>query len=82
MINNELSCVFKLVVELNSELKFVFKYYGSYYFRKTVDTENFIKKYIFFFYDLKKNVFFTFSERERDYLVIFYQTFFNEIVIN
>lgn len=48
-IYNELSCVFKLVVELNSELKFVFKYYGSYYFRKTVDTENFIKIYIYFF---------------------------------
>lgn len=41
-IYNELSCVFKLVVELNSELKFVSKYYGSYYLRKTVETDNFI----------------------------------------
>lgn len=82
MINNELSCVFKLVVELNSELKFVSKYYGSYYFRKTVDTENFIKIYIFFFYDLKKKMFSSLFQRERDYLVIFYQTFFNEMVIN
>lgn len=41
-IYNELSCVFKLVVELNSELRFVSKCYGSSYLRKTVDTENFI----------------------------------------
>lgn len=64
-IYNELSCVFKLVVKMNSELKFVFKYYGSYYFRKTVDTENFIKIYIFF-YDLKKKKCFLHFLRERE----------------